>query len=65
VFVVDGDRLGPVNSLKKINKPNTMRVRISSLEVNHRYRFYVWGRTESGRGESAYVNVRTASEESE
>lgn len=53
--------LGPVKSLKpQITNPSTLGARITGLDPDHEYRFYVWPRTDSGRGDSMYLDIKTA-----
>lgn len=57
---VNGDEKGPIKALRpQIENPDTLRARITGLSSNHNYRFYVWARTNSGRGEPIYLDVRT------
>ena len=43
----------------QINNPSTLGARISGLKSDHQYRFYVWARTNAGRGHAAYTDIRT------
>ncbi|WAR26154.1 NRG-like protein [Mya arenaria] len=51
---------GPVKALRpQINNPDSLGARITGLESNHDYRFYVWARTQAGRGDPEYTDVTT------
>lgn len=51
---------GVIKALRpQIDNPDTLGARITGLSSNHAYRFYVWARTEAGRGEAVYQNVTT------
>lgn len=51
---------GPVKSLvPQITNPSVLGARIRGLKANHKYRFLVWGRTQTGRGQAMFTDVRT------
>ncbi|KAL5014046.1 hypothetical protein ScPMuIL_008316 [Solemya velum] len=57
-------RKGQIKSLEpKITNPSTLGARITSLQPNHDYRFYVWARTEAGMGKPEFIDIRTAQTE--
>ncbi|XP_067685215.1 neuroglian-like isoform X1 [Haliotis asinina] len=59
--IMTNNTLGPVKSLKpQITNPSTLGARITGLDPDHEYRFYVWPRTDSGRGDSMYLDIKTA-----
>lgn len=43
-----------------IADPEQVSSRVSGLEMNARYRVYLWPRTAAGRGRAKWVDVRTA-----
>ncbi|KAH3835511.1 hypothetical protein DPMN_108864 [Dreissena polymorpha] len=57
---VTGESPGRIKPLRpQINNPDSLGARITGLEPNHDYRFYVWARTNTGRGEGAHTDVTT------
>ena len=59
-LLVNGEEKGPIKALRpKIENPDTLRARITGLSSNHNYKFYVWARTNTGRGEPVFLEVRT------
>jgi len=57
---VESSNLGAVIFLHpKISNPSTLRARIKGLYSDHTYRFLVWARTQTGRGEPTYIDVET------
>lgn len=44
----------------QITNPSTLGARITGLEPNKEYRFYVWARTKTDRGDPVFIDVRTA-----
>lgn len=60
VFSVNGAERGQIKALgPQIKNPDSLRARITGLSANHNYRFYVWARTNTGRGEPVFLDVRT------
>ncbi|KAK6175692.1 hypothetical protein SNE40_014093 [Patella caerulea] len=58
---VSGKTLGSIQALKpQITNPSKLGARITGLDADHEYRFYVWARTAAGRGDSAYLDIKTA-----
>lgn len=59
VSVEDGIK-GPIKQLRpQIVNPDTLGARITGLSSNHNYRFYVYARTKTGRGEASFLDVKT------
>ncbi|XP_052277311.1 neuroglian-like isoform X2 [Dreissena polymorpha] len=57
---ITGESPGRIKPLRpQINNPDSLGARITGLEPNHDYRFYVWARTNTGRGEGAHTDVTT------
>lgn len=58
---IESSNVGAVIFLHpKISNPSTLRARIKGLYSDHTYRFLVWARTQTGRGEPTYIDVETA-----
>ncbi|ESO91343.1 hypothetical protein LOTGIDRAFT_153779 [Lottia gigantea] len=56
-----GKKLGKIRALKtQITNPSKLGARITGLVADKQYRFYVWARTEAGKGESSYLDIKTA-----
>lgn len=59
-FAVNGKTKGEIRSLEpKINNPSHTSARITDLQPNNEYRFFVWARTSSGLGKKQSVTVLT------
>ncbi|XP_052096594.1 neuroglian-like [Mytilus californianus] len=43
----------------KISNPSVLRAQIKGLKADHTYRFLVWARTQTGRGEPSFIDVET------
>ncbi|XP_061178933.1 neuroglian-like [Saccostrea echinata] len=57
---LNGDVEGDIRALEpRINNPSHTSARITGLQPNHQYRFFVWARTSSGRGDKRGVQVLT------
>lgn len=58
---IESSNVGAVIFLHpKISNPSTLRARIKGLYSDHTYRFLVWARTQTGRGEPTYIDVVTS-----
>lgn len=59
-FAVNGETQGEIQALEpKINNPSHTSARITDLQPNNEYRFFVWARTSSGLGKKQSVKVLT------
>lgn len=59
-FAVNGETHGEIRALEpKINNPSHTSARITDLQPNNEYRFFVWARTSSGLGKKQSVKVLT------
>lgn len=59
-FAVNGETQGEIRALEpKINNPSHTSARITDLQPNNEYRFFVWARTSSGLGKKQSVKVLT------
>lgn len=57
---VNGETQGEIRALEpKINNPSHTSARITDLQPNNEYRFFVWARTSSGLGKKQSVKVLT------
>ncbi|KAI8742828.1 neuroglian [Biomphalaria glabrata] len=58
--IVTGNNLGPMVKAKSSSMtPTSLQARVDNLKPNVRYRFSIVGRTQAGKGDVAYIDVRT------
>ena len=59
-FSVKSDNNVGIKTLEpQINKPSTLQAKITGLQPDHAYRFFVWARTSAGKGIAESVDVQT------
>ena len=59
-FSVHGETGGEIRALEpKIYNPSHTSAKITGLQPNNHYRFFVWARTSSGQGDKKTVEVLT------
>ena len=60
LFSVKSDNNVGIKTLEpQINKPSTLQAKITGLQPDHEYRFFVWARTSAGKGMASSVDVKT------